>query len=303
MNHPYISQNGVSVPIGRSRATRPSGWYHRRDDKWHTDAPNPGGYPNEKIQVPSVPKTQEEVYIEQIGDLLYASLSAEIPGRVARMKAYLELIGHDRFFSTSYVLPGSYWANMFHLLNPTHENSIHTFTLDGIKVDQVVDYRETMYGGEQTLRSVLTKPSKIQRLCRRMDKDPLLKHVSKYINVLRKDAFYSRSILHGPYTVEQRIQLTESSYTSILFTLSPISTSQCRLFIDFYSNFNVPHKLKWFLFHLITPVVVWEDREYMVRLARKGEFFFKQIRQEVPETHFLKLHQRFLELYGQSSAR
>lgn len=300
MNHPYIGQGNLSVPIGRSRITRPAGWYRREDDKWITSTPNPGGYPNETLDVPSLPEDQQEVYIEQIGELMYASLSAEIPNRVTRMKAYLERIAYDHFFSTSYDLPGSYWANMFHLLNPMHENSIHTFTLDGIKVERVIDYRETMYGGEQTLLSVLTKPSNIQRLCRRMDKDPLLKHVSKYINVLRRDSFQSKSILHGPYTVEQRIQLTESSYTSILFTLSPLGPDKCRLFIDFYSNFNVPHKLKWFLFHLITPVVVWEDRKYMRYLASKGEFFFGKVRREVPATHFLKLHQRFLELYGRT---
>ncbi|MEM7556413.1 MAG: hypothetical protein AAF378_20395, partial [Cyanobacteria bacterium P01_A01_bin.84] len=109
--------------------------------------------------------------------------------------------------------------------------------------------------------------------------------------------FISQLILHGPYTTELHIP-TDKHYTSLIFNIYPLENNQCKLFIDFYSNLPIPKIFKWVLFQIITPIVVWEDTTYLLKLSKKDPEFFRIIRRKVDDTHFLRLSQRFIELYG-----
>lgn len=208
------------------------------------------------------------------------------------------IISEEHFLSKEYILPGSYWTNMFHTLNPLHLNHVHKITQNGIKVTEVTQYQETDKGGILTFTSVMDQiPGLITDIQKTIKYIPILNLLNKYIDMLRRPAFTSQLILHGPYTTELYIP-SEKYYTSIVFYVHPIEENKCKLFIDFYSNLPIPKICKYILFQIITPIVVWEDKVYLLKLSQKDPEFFRTIRRKVKDNHFLRLSQRFIELYG-----
>lgn len=208
------------------------------------------------------------------------------------------MINKEHFLSKDYILPGSYWTNMFHTLNPLHLNHVHKITQNGIKVTEVTQYRETEMGGILTFASVMDQiPGLITDIQKIIKYIPIINLLNKYIDMLRRPAFTSQLILHSPYTTELYIP-ADKYYTSIVFYVHPIEQNKCQLFIDFYSNLPIPKICKYILFQIITPIVVWEDKVYLLKLSQKDPEFFTKIRRKVPDNHFLRLSQRFIELYG-----
>ncbi len=208
------------------------------------------------------------------------------------------IVSQEHFLSQEYILPGSYWTNMFHTLNPLHLNHVHKITQNGIKVTEVTQYKETIKGGILTFTSVMDQiPGLITDIQKTIKYIPILNLLNKYIDMLRRPAFTSQLILHGPYTTELYIP-SEKYYTSIVFYVHPIEENKCKLFIDFYSNLPIPKICKFILFQIITPIVVWEDKVYLLKLSQKDPEFFRKIRRKVPDNHFLRLSHRFIELYG-----
>lgn len=210
----------------------------------------------------------------------------------------MQKLSKDCFLTQEYFLPGSYWTNMFHTLNPLHLNHVHKITQNGIRVVKVNQCIETESGGILTFTSVMEQiPGMIADIQLILRYLPLLNRLNKYIDMLRRPNFISQLILHGPHTVELCIP-TEKYYTSFVFNIYSLDQDKCQLCIDFYSNLPIPKIFKWVLFQLITPIVVWEDKTYLKQLAKKGPEFFRTIRRQVHDTHFLRLSHRFIELYG-----
>lgn len=208
------------------------------------------------------------------------------------------IVSQEHFLSKEYILPGSYWTNMFHTLNPLHLNHVHKITQNGIKVTEVTEYKETERGGILTFTSVMDQiPGLITDIQKIIKYIPILNLLNRYIDMLRRPAFTSQIILHGPYTTELYIP-SEKYYTSIVFHVHPIEQNKCKLLIDFYSNLPIPKICKFILFQIITPIVVWEDKVYLLKLSQKHPEFFRKIRRKVHDRHFLRLSQRFIELYG-----
>ena len=208
------------------------------------------------------------------------------------------IIREEHFLSKEYIFPGSYWTNMFHTLNPLHLNHVHKITQNGIKVTEVTQYRATKTGGILTFTSEMDQiPGLITDIQKIIKYVPILNLLNKYIDMLRRPAFTSQLILHGLHTTELYIP-AEKYYTSIVFSIHPIEENKCKLFIDFYSNLPIPKIFKFILFQIITPIVVWEDKVYLLKLSQKDPDFFRKIRRKVPDNHFLRLSQRFIELYG-----
>ncbi|MBF2017833.1 MAG: hypothetical protein IGS23_22080 [Rivularia sp. T60_A2020_040] len=211
------------------------------------------------------------------------------------------IISEEHFLSKQYILPGSYWTNMFHTLNPLHLNHVHKITQNGIKVTEVTQYRETEMGGILTFTSVMDQiPGLITDIQKIIKYIPIINLLNKYIDMLRRPAFTSQLILHSAYTTELYIP-ADKYYTSIVFYVHPIEQNKCELFIDFYSNLPIPKICKHILFQIITPIVVWEDKVYLLKLSQKEPEFFTKVRRKVPDNHFLRLSQRFIELYGSQS--
>ena len=306
MDIAFLKKLNVGLPLSRNIVRVPEGIYVRSGDNIKAKHPNPQGYQNKSVTLPSSLEPEiEEVYVHEIGHMMYMNLRKDIPTRLQKFKSYLELISHDRFFSTEYTLPGSYWVNMFHGLNPKHLNYVHKLTqqgIDGITVEEIVSYKETEEGGILMFNSKIPPVHYSQVIKRRMAKDPLLKHFANYLTQLRKDEFTSSLVLRGPFSFELVIHSGDNKYISFVFTVQPLpNQDSCKLYVDFYSNIGVPQFLNWFVFHLVTPIVALEDVGYLKRLqaaTQQRPELFKKGHKSVHSHHFLRLHQRFLELYG-----
>ncbi|MGD1913276.1 MAG: hypothetical protein ACFB2X_21225 [Rivularia sp. (in: cyanobacteria)] len=111
------------------------------------------------------------------------------------------IVSQEHFLSKEYILPGSYWTNMFHTLNPLHLNHVHKITQNGIKVTEVTEYKETERGGILTFTSVMDQiPGLITDIQKIIKYIPILNLLNRYIDMLRRPAFTSLIILHVPYT-------------------------------------------------------------------------------------------------------
>ncbi|MGD1875432.1 MAG: hypothetical protein ACFB02_20540 [Mastigocoleus sp.] len=208
------------------------------------------------------------------------------------------IVPQEHLLSKAYVLPGSYWVNMFHTLNPMHLNHVHKITQNGLIITEVLQFLETHQGGVLTFTSVMKKGSmmaeNIQELAKYI---PIFNLFKKYIDTWRQNEFTYQLILHNRYTTEVHIP-SGKHYTSFIFNVYPLENNQCKLFVDFYSSLPIPKIFQWIALQVVIPIVVWEDKSYLLRLSKKDPEFFRIIRKKVKDTHFLRLSQRFLELYG-----
>jgi hypothetical protein len=299
VNNTGYLNNDISYPTTRFRESLPVGMYQKIGNKYINTAPNQNGYRNESLaSVNHELQTSDKIYLDKIGTLMFARQDEKIATYLLTLQKYLDKISADRFFSTQCVLPGSYWVNMFHGLNPQHLNYVHKITQNGIKFIKITDYQNTEYGGIIKFLSNMEQLPALDSLKKNLYRDPLLKHLVKYLDMFRRESFVSELILHGPFSFEMRIPSPAGQYVSFVFTTKPLSDEKCKLYIDFYSNFPIPQSINWFFFHLVTPIVIMEDTVHLKELKSKGVEFFKTIRQPVPDTHFLRLHQRFLELWS-----
>jgi hypothetical protein len=290
-----------SQPFKRPKARLPSGEYKFSEGKLKTTSLNQHGYLNQSItcdakQIP----TEEEYYLAQVGSLMYLHKSREICVQTQQLKEYLRSFEQDIFYSTESVLPGSYYTNMFHLLNPQHLNHVHKLTLTGVKFQGVSDYQNTQYGGKLSLNMKMYGDNIFTKLPSHLVDIPLIGEVIKLGKLIQRDNFQAQLRLLGPFEAELYSPIGTDYYVSIIFHLSPKSTNETTLFMDFCSNLPISKYIQKIVFAHIVPIVVLEDYFHLKDLSKLDDDLLSSNRKNkiLKDTHFLRLHQRFLELYS-----
>lgn len=178
----------------------------------------------------------------------------------------------------NYVLPFPYQCQIYHLLNLKHLETIHSFSLNNLKVINVIHTQATKCGGKVKFQTVLDSPFNVLRIWRQ----PMVE-----VNLT----------LHTPYTVELSIPLYKQKQLAVIFNAIPLSDRTHRLFIDIYSDLKFPKPILQWILHLASSLTLFEDLPYLRKLAAKNTHRLADL-SKGSSCKTMWLYQRFITLYG-----
>ena len=180
--------------------------------------------------------------------------------------------------SQEYLLPFSHLCQIYHLLNLKHLETVHSFSLNNLRVVSVTHFQPTAIGGIIKFQTMLDSAFNALRIWRQPVVEVIL-------------------ALHSLHTVELNIPVYGNKRIVVMFNVEPISEKEHKLFIDIYSNLNWPKPLLQILLHLASCLTLFEDLPYLRKLAERNidRLFNTNM---VPSHETAWLFGRFIELYG-----
>jgi hypothetical protein len=196
------------------------------------------------------------------------------------VKARMRELEEQHMIAQVYTLPFPYICQIYHLLNLKHLETVHSFSLNNLKVVAVSHSQPTDYGGKLKFQTILALSFNILRVWRQP--------------VVEVDL-----ILHTPFTVELSIPVYNNKKIIVLFNVLPLSGTKHKFFIDIYSNLGWPRPMLQFILHIASCLTLYEDLPYLQALShRKIDRLVNLNRVSNHETMWL--FRRFVELYGSS---
>ena len=210
-----------------------------------------------------------------LGNDLSSTLDqAYFPEAKARMLELQDkhLIGQE------YILPFHYLCQIYHLLNLKHLETIHSFSLNNLKVIKANKFQTTPKGGFIQFQTRLDSPF-----------NPL--------KIWRQPIVEVDLILHTPYTVELRIPAHNNKKIIVIFNVLPLGTNQHKFSIDIYSDLDWPRPLLQIVLHFAAGLTLFEDLPYLRKLAERNIHRLFKI-SNVSQQETMWLFQRFVYLYG-----
>jgi hypothetical protein len=198
-----------------------------------------------------------------------------------RHKTEARMLQIERYhlITQEYILPIPYLCQIYHLLNLRHLESVHSFSLNHLKVTNVNQFRATASGGVIEFQTVLNSPVNL-------------------LKVLRRPTVDVKLTLHTPYTIELSIPAYRGKKIAIIFNILPLSNREHKLFIDIYSDLILPRPILQTILHFASSLTLLEDLPYLHKLA--GSNIQTSSRIGKSNHRMMQLFNRFVELYGSS---
>jgi hypothetical protein len=228
----------------------------------------------------------ESLKVKSVSTIKYYKLDAITPPDEAYLRhteeRMLQLHKHH-IISQSYVLPIPSLCQVYHLLNLKHLESVHNFSLKGLKIGSIGKLEKTATGGSLKFETTLNSS----------------------LNVLkfwRQPVVEVELILHTPYTIELNIPIYNGQNITIVFNILPLGDNSHELFIDIYSDMVFPKPILQILLHCASYLTLFEDMAYLRELA-DGNIYHRVRKTIVSDRETMQLIKRFVDLYGCSLDR
>jgi len=232
---------------------------------------------------PEASLESEDLHVEDINTLKYYKLDSIAPPHEAYLhKTESRMLQLEKYhqISQEHILPIPYLCQIYHLLNLKHLESIHSFSLNGLKIVDVSQFETTEIGGAIKFQTVLESPLNLLR-------------------IWRQPVVEVELILHTPYTVELSVPIYDGRTITVMFNVLPLSHNAHKLFVDIYSNVAFPKLLLQVLLHFASILTLFEDLPYLQKLAESEIYRSGKI---AKSSHHktMQLFERFADLYGSS---
>ncbi len=182
--------------------------------------------------------------------------------------------------SQEYTLAIPYLCQVYHLLNLKHLEQVHNLSLKGLKVGNVSQFEETTSGGSVRFKTTLNRSLNVLRMWRQ----PIVE---------------AELTLHTPYTIELAVPVYNNRKIIIIFNILPLGDNAHKLFIDIYSDLDVPKPILQLVFHCAACLTLVEDLPYLSKLANAN--LHRRVKSiGVSNRDTMKLFKRYVDLYGSS---
>ncbi|WP_310488886.1 hypothetical protein [Chamaesiphon sp. VAR_69_metabat_338] len=225
----------------------------------------------------------DSLNVKSMSTLKYYQLSSIAPpheGYFHKTKARMLQLKKYHKISQEYTLPIPYLCQVYHLLNLKHLEQVHNLSLKGLKVGNVSQFEETTSGGSVRFKTSLNQSINVLRMWRQ----PIVE---------------AELTLHTPYTIELAIPVYNNCKIIILFNILPLGDNAHKLFIDIYSDLEVPKPILQLVFHCAACVTLVEDLPYLYKLANAN--LYRRVKSiGVSNRDTMKLFKRYVDLYGSS---
>jgi hypothetical protein len=223
---------------------------------------------------------------KSISTIKYYKLDAIAPPDEAYLchteRRMLQLNKHH-IISQSYVLPIPSLCQIYHLLNLKHLESVHNFSLKGLKIGEIGQLEKTATGGSLKFETTLNPTLNI-------------------LKIWRQPTVEVELILHTPYTIELNIPVYNDRHMTIVFNILPLGDNLHKLFIDIYSAIVFPKPILQILLHCASYLTLFEDMSYLRELADRN-LYHRVSKMVVSDREPMQLFKRFVDLYGCSLDR
>lgn len=184
----------------------------------------------------------------------------------------------QHLISQAYSLPFPYLCQIYHLLNLKHLESIHSFSLNNLRVTGILNCQSTLTGGVIKFKTMLEAPINILRIWRQPGVEVEL-------------------TLHTPFTIELSIPVYNDKKIIVIFNVVPLSKNEHKLFIDIYSNLGWYKPFLQIILHIASCLTLFEDLPYLQTLAKRNLERLVGLNSVLShETQWL--FKRFIDLYG-----
>ncbi|MGA7934732.1 MAG: hypothetical protein WCA35_14400 [Kovacikia sp.] len=177
-----------------------------------------------------------------------------------------------------YTLRFPYICQIYHLLNLKHLETVHSFSLNHLKILTIEDLRSTAMGGSIKFQTVIESPTSI-------------------LKIWRQPIVEVELVLHTPYTVELRIPVYDNRKIVVIFNALPMNKMEHVLLIDIYSNLRWPKFLLQLFLHFASYLTLFEDLPYLYKLAEKSSLYLADSHKR-SNHKAMGLFHRFVDLYG-----
>jgi hypothetical protein len=217
-----------------------------------------------------------------------ASSSSPAPFHLAPVEQHLEVtkarmdeLQEHHLISQSYLLPYPYLAQIYHLLNLKHLETIHSFSLNNLRIVRVSALEKTEQGGTIKFETMLDSPLNVLRIWRQRIAEVKL-------------------TLHTPHTVELGIPVYGDKVIIVMFNAIPLSDTEHQFRVDIYSNLQWYKPLMKLLLHFAAILTLIEDLPYLEALTRKVQRLTQTDcgRDKTINHEMMWLFNRFVGLYG-----
>lgn len=228
----------------------------------------------------------DSLNVKSMSTLKYYKLSSIAPpheGYFHKTKARMLQLRNNHKISQEYLLPIPYLCQVYHLLNLKHLENVHSLSLNGLKVGKVSQFEETTSGGSVKFKTTLDRSLNVLRMWRQ----PIVE---------------AELTLHTPYTIELTVPVFNNRKITILFNILPLGDNAHKLFIDIYSDLEVPKPILQLVFHCAACLTLVEDLPYLYKLAN-GNLHRRVKSIGVSNRDTMKLFKRYVDLYGSSLDR
>lgn len=202
-------------------------------------------------------------------------------GHLAAAEARMSELQPHHLISQSYILPYPYLAQIYHLLNLKHLETIHSFSLNNLRIVEVSSVEKTEQGGTVKFQTMLDSPLNVLR-------------------IWRQSIVEAKLTLHTPYTVELAIPVYGDKVIVVLFNAIPLSHTDHQFCVDIYSNLQWYKPFMKLLLHAASILTLIEDLPYLEALTRKAQRLLPVDRANLDKTvnQEMWLFNRFVGLYG-----
>ncbi len=218
---------------------------------------------------------------KSINTIKYYKLDAIVPPDETYLRQtevrMLDLNRHH-IISQEYVLPIPYLCQIYHLLNLKHLESVHNFSLNGLRVGNISPIKKTATGGSLKFETRLNSSLNI-------------------LKIWRQPIVEVELTLHTPYTIELNVPIYNGQNITIIFNILPLGDRLHKLFIDIYSESRFPKPILQILFHCASCLTLFEDMPYLHKLANKN-IHHKTISNKAFNHEMMQLFKQFTDLYG-----
>ena len=223
----------------------------------------------------------KSVQANSISTIKYYQLDAIAPPDEAYLRhteeRMLQLNKHH-IISQSYILPIPYLCQIYHLLNLKHLESVHNFSLNGLKIGNIGQLEKTATGGSLKFETTLSSSLNI-------------------LKIWRQPVVEVELILHTPYTIELSIPVYNGQNITIIFNILPLGNNAHKLFIDIYSAILFPKPILQILLHCACCLTLFEDLPYLHILAQRN-LHHRVRHRKIYKNKTMQLFKHFVNLYG-----
>ena len=224
----------------------------------------------------------ENLSAESISTLRHYKLSSSTPQHEAyRHKTETRMLQLEKYhmISQEYSWSIPYLCQIYHLLNLKHLETVHSCSLNNLKVVGVSQFETTTVGGAIKFETVLDSQLNILR-------------------IWRQPVVEVELTLHTPYMIELSIPVYNDKKINVIFNVLPLNDNAHKLFIDIYSNLVFPKSILQIVLHFASILTVVEDLPYLYKLSERN--INPATVGKVSNHKSLWLFKRFVDLYGSS---
>jgi hypothetical protein len=219
--------------------------------------------------------------VKSVSTIKYYKLDAIAPPDEVYLRhteARMLQLNKHHIISQSYVLPIPYLCQIYHLLNLKHLESVHNFSLTGLKIGSIGQLEKTATGGSLKFETTLNPKLNV-------------------LKIWRQPIVEVELILHTPYTIELNVPVYNGQNITIIFNILPLGDNLHKLFIDIYSAMVFPKPILQILLHFASYLTLFEDMPYLRKLA--DEKLYPRVSKTIGnDRQTMQLIKRFVDLYG-----